>query len=171
MDSFISILKHIKGCITGSEALRLLMNDAEASWEANDLDISVPAGKASLLCAYLQKYEGYKTPPIHTEAGLPMDEAAAAAARADQRLAYHQVLKRQRLQSVHKLKGKDGRSIDILESSTEVRHTIRAPGTEADPCLQDCIAPLCDFHSTAVINALFPDKLTWYVSATTSGAS
>ena len=121
VDRFIDILREISGCITGSEALKLLVNDADANWQAKDLDISVPAGKASVLCSYLQTVEGYTAPPSHTEAGQGLDEAAAAAARAEQRLAYHQLLKRQRLISVHKLKGRDGRSIDILESATEVR--------------------------------------------------
>ena len=32
---------------------------------------------------------------------------------------------------------------------------------------QDCIAPLCDFHSTAVVNAVFPDRITCYFPSQT----
>jgi hypothetical protein len=32
VDGFLTVLGDIKGCITGSQALKLIMNDANATW-------------------------------------------------------------------------------------------------------------------------------------------
>ena len=139
--------------------------------QAKDLDISVPSGQSCHICSFLQT-EGYAV--AEGEADEPWTST---------RLAYYQMLKRQRLKSVVKLKGKEGRCIDVLESSSQVSPQAildterqrqrqrpasvgqaRLAGADAgmDP-VQDCISPLCEFHSTAVVNALYPDKLTWCV--------
>jgi len=73
------------------------------------MDISVPKGKASMLCSYLEKFEGYAP-----EVAGPCET---------QRTAYHQLLKRQRLASVTRLRNRQGRGIDVLESATTVRQT------------------------------------------------
>ncbi|KAK9898147.1 hypothetical protein P389DRAFT_29766 [Cystobasidium minutum MCA 4210] len=138
VDGFLYLLRRIDGCITGSQALKVIMNDAEAIWEAKDLDISVPKGSTCILCSYLERFESYTGNDRECDAN-------GKTTWSEERLGYHQILKRQRLKSVTKMVGRNGQKIDILESNT---------------C--NCIAPLCEFHSTAVINALFPERITCF---------
>lgn len=108
------------------------MNDASASWEvsyaffrvlfpreyaadgytlttkAQDLDISIPQGSTCTLCSYLETFESYKCSECEGDGKVWSEE----------RLGYHQMLKRQRLKSVTKLIGRRGQRIDILESNT-----------------------------------------------------
>jgi hypothetical protein len=72
--------------------------------QANDLDVSIPAGCTHTFSQYLHEKEGYCC-----------DEREEWS---EERLGYHQMLKRQRLRSVTKLAGKQGQKLDILESST-----------------------------------------------------
>ena len=103
------------------------MNDADAEWEvskvqiehklkcmcelrrlcacqASDLDLSIPAGTKEIVCSYLSQFEEYTQ--------CDCEEWT------QERLSYHQMLKRQRLRSVIKLQGKGSEKVDILESNT-----------------------------------------------------
>jgi len=140
VDEFLRMLGRCKGCITGSAALEVIMNDCEASWQAGDLDVSVPKEQSCRLCLYLEQKEGYVR-----------EDTADGDSTSHQRAGYEQLIKHKKLRSVCKLRSpKTGRRIDVLESTDE-----------------SCISPLCDFHSTAVVNALFPDRITCYFPAHT----
>lgn len=140
VDGFLYLLRRIDGCITGSQALKVIMNDAEAIWEvsrhrrkpdiklsiylldfmkwlitfhsqAKDLDISVPKGSTCILCSYLERFESYTGNDRECDAN-------GKTTWSEERLGYHQILKRQRLKSVTKMVGRNGQKIDILESNT-----------------------------------------------------
>lgn len=78
--------------------------------QAKDLDVSVPMGSAEAMCEHLETHQGYiRAHDCHWSS---------------ERLGYHTLLKRQCLKSVTKLyKGSD-RSIDVLESATDVSHVL-----------------------------------------------
>ncbi|KAL7006223.1 hypothetical protein EMMF5_004109 [Cystobasidiomycetes sp. EMM_F5] len=105
VSGILSALRQTQGCITGSQALQVIMNDIAATWKAKDLDVSVPMGSAEAMCEHLETHQGYiRAHDCHWSS---------------ERLGYHTLLKRQCLKSVTKLyKGSD-RSIDVLESATD----------------------------------------------------
>ena len=61
------------------------------------------------------------------------------------------------------MKSQCGRSVDILESATCVRgYNDMYSAYLLSGIGQDCISPLCDFHSTSAVNAVYPNKITCY---------
>lgn len=141
VDEFLCHLARCKGCITGSAALEVVMNDCEARWQvggkgnasvlcgcglgrskrgdpmcrllpqSKDLDVSVPRGYSRRFCEHLIARAGYLQDD-DKQAGIPRDQA---------RPGYEHLIKQKRLKSVRTLVHcKRERRIDVLESATEV---------------------------------------------------